>query len=405
MLAWLHEDAHQKILSLLNQEGGQGRFVGSAVRDSLLGKEPADFDVATTHRPEAVQRLARASGYAAHPTGIAHGTVTVVIQGRPYEITTLRTDDKTDGRHAQVSFTKSFEDDAKRRDLTINALYADADGKIYDYTTGLDDLKAGIVRFIGDSKTRVQEDYLRILRFFRFHVRFAKTDFDPSSLQACLDFKERLAGLSKERIGAELKKLLLEKDIQKVSRLFYEQGIWKIAGAVTPLPDFNLFGGLCDLEGALKETAAPMVRLKTIYGPHMPQFLLERKAQKLWKAMNVMVPFSSDKDALLIQLRLASFKADALFARPELFWLTLARALVQKKVQPVAAAKIYQDLAGLVSENKPFPLGGTDLLTLGVEGKEVGRILKAIQVWWIEQGEKPGQADCLQKAKQLLQDI
>ncbi|WP_343528326.1 CCA tRNA nucleotidyltransferase [Sphingomonas sp.] len=205
----------------------EARFVGGAVRDSLLGMPVADIDLATPLSPETVIGLVRESGFKPVPTGIAHGTITAVLPDGPVEVTTLRRDVSTDGRHAVVAFTDDWREDAARRDFTMNALYADpATGALFDYFGGLEDLKAGRVRFIGDPLQRIAEDHLRIMRFFRFHARFGHA-IDESGLAACTARANDLMALSRERIAAELLKLLVAPRAVPVIALMVEHGIFR----------------------------------------------------------------------------------------------------------------------------------------------------------------------------------
>jgi poly(A) polymerase len=202
---WLAMDAARDVLAAL---GGQARFVGGCVRDALRGEAPADLDLATPLPPAQVAAALEAAGLKAVPTGIAHGTVTAVARGRTFEITTLRRDVATDGRHATVEFTDDWRADAARRDFTINAMSLAPDGAVYDYFGGREDLASGRVRFVGDAATRIREDVLRCLRFFRFHARYASGEPDADGLAACRELAPLLPGLSAERVAAELFRLL-----------------------------------------------------------------------------------------------------------------------------------------------------------------------------------------------------
>ena len=197
-----------RALEALNGGGEETRLVGGAVRDLALGEPAFDFDLATTASTDEVIRRARAAGFKVALTGVAHGTVTIIVDGRPIETTTLRQDVETDGRRAKVAFGRDFVADAERRDFTINALSLDADGRVHDTVGGLDDLAAGRVRFIGDADQRIREDYLRILRFFRFSARFAAGGLDAEGLTAAIRARDGLARLSRERVRAELLKLI-----------------------------------------------------------------------------------------------------------------------------------------------------------------------------------------------------
>ena len=207
---WLQDPATQAVCDALTSGGHQALFVGGCVRNSLLGMPIGDVDIATDATPERVVALARMAGLKAVPTGIDHGTVTLVAQRQPFEVTTFRRDVATDGRHATVVFSSQIEEDAARRDFTMNALYARPDGTLVDPLNGLPDLRARLLRFVGDPAARIREDYLRILRFFRFHAWYGDpaNGIDAEGLAACAAGIDGLAALSRERVGAEMRKLL-----------------------------------------------------------------------------------------------------------------------------------------------------------------------------------------------------
>ncbi|PRY93047.1 poly(A) polymerase [Hasllibacter halocynthiae] len=211
---WLDDPASRAVTDALEGAGHRALYVGGCVRNALLGAPVSDLDIATDAAPEAVVAAAAGAGLRAVPTGIAHGTVTVVSDGRPYEVTTFRRDEETDGRHARVAFTAEVAEDAARRDFTMNALYAAPDGAVVDPLEGLPDLLARRVRFVGAPDARIREDYLRILRFFRFHAWYGDPSggIDPDALDACARHAGGLGRLSAERIGAEMKKLLAAPD-------------------------------------------------------------------------------------------------------------------------------------------------------------------------------------------------
>lgn len=211
---WLDDPNAQAVLSMLTAAGYHALAVGGCVRNSLLGVPVTDVDIATDALPETVMDLATAAGLKPVPTGIDHGTVTVVSGGEGFEITSFRHDEESFGRHARVSFGADLKQDASRRDFTMNALYAQADGTLVDPLGGVRDLLARRVRFVGDPDARIREDYLRILRFFRFHAQYGDHDqgLDPDALAACAEHGERLEHLSRERVTAELRKLLAARD-------------------------------------------------------------------------------------------------------------------------------------------------------------------------------------------------
>ncbi|MBB4379747.1 poly(A) polymerase [Bradyrhizobium sp. Rc3b] len=206
---WLTAGGTARVLQLLNSGGEEARVVGGAVRNTLLGLQPGDIDIATTARPEEVIRRAKAAGIKSVPTGIDHGTVTLVIDSHPYEVTTLREDTETFGRKAKVAFGRDWVKDAERRDFTMNGLSVDAAGVVYDHVGGIADAKARRVRFIGDPDQRIAEDYLRILRFFRIHAAFGAGDPDRDGYLACIRGRAGLASLSAERVRMEMLKLLV----------------------------------------------------------------------------------------------------------------------------------------------------------------------------------------------------
>ena len=265
--AWLKDADLQRLLSALNAGGEEARIAGGAVRNALLGEAVADVDIATTTPPEETVRRAEKAGFKTIPTGIEHGTVTVTAGGRGYEVTTLRADVETDGRRAKVIFGRDWKADAERRDFTINALYAEADGTVVDLVGGLADLESRTLRFIGDAETRIREDYLRILRFFRFFAWYGSGRPDAEGLKACARLKDGLDRLSAERVWAELKKLLSAPDPSR-ALLWMRQ-----AGVLTKvLPESEKWGidaihGLVAAERDLGWAADAMLRLEAIVPP------------------------------------------------------------------------------------------------------------------------------------------
>jgi tRNA nucleotidyltransferase/poly(A) polymerase len=216
------------LFAALAPTGAETRVVGGAVRDALCGLPPHEIDLATTALPDVVLRAAADAGIKAVPTGIAHGTVTLVVAGAPYEVTTLREDVETDGRFARVRFGGDFEQDARRRDFTVNALSLTPDGKLHDYVGGLDDLAERRIRFIGDAATRIREDYLRVLRFFRFNASHGAGDFDREGLHESIVARAHLARLSRERVRAELLKLLIARRAPEVVRAMSQAGVIEV---------------------------------------------------------------------------------------------------------------------------------------------------------------------------------
>ena len=234
---WLTAGPVARLFEVLDCDGEQARVVGGAVRDALIGRPVGEIDLATTALPEEIVRRAQRARIRSIPTGIDHGTVTLMIEGLPFEVTTLREDVETFGRKAKVAFGRSWEHDAQRRDFTINALSASREGRVHDYVGGLADLASRRVRFIGDAPTRIAEDYLRIMRFFRFHAAFGEGAPDPVALAACIAGREGLDTLSRERVRTELLKLLVARRSPEAAAVMAESGLLtRILGGVPLVP-------------------------------------------------------------------------------------------------------------------------------------------------------------------------
>jgi poly(A) polymerase len=233
---FLDDPRLKRVLAALDGAGEEARVIGGAVRNALLGEHVHEVDVTTTATPEVILARAQKAGLRAVPTGIEHGTITIISDGIPFEATTLREDVETHGRHATVRFGRDFRADALRRDFTINQLAVDADGRMHDYAGGLDDIAARRVRFIGDAMTRVREDYLRILRFFRFHAAYAEGAMDAQAMHACIVLRHGLGGLSRERVHAELMKLLVARRAAESVDVMTHSGILDDALAGVPNP-------------------------------------------------------------------------------------------------------------------------------------------------------------------------
>src|SRR5581483_12159264 len=255
---WLKRPQVVRVFQALSKNGAAIRAVGGAVRNSLLGLPVAEIDLATTALPERVMALARSADLKAVPTGIEHGTVTVVADGMPFEVTTLRRDVETYGRHAKIAFTEDWEEDARRRDFTLNALYADRDGTVFDPLGGYADLVAGRVRFIGKPEDRIKEDYLRILRFFRFNAYYGKGPLDPEGLAACVRLRVGLTQLSAERIAGELRRILVAPGAVRAVRALFDYGL--LTDVLGGAPRMMRFERLVAVEEALGLAPDPALR-------------------------------------------------------------------------------------------------------------------------------------------------
>ena len=392
---WLAAPALQRWLAALSEDGEAARVVGGAVRNSLLGVPVKDVDVATTRLPDAVVRLAEREGFKPVPTGIEHGTVTVVADGVPYETTTLRADIETDGRHARVAFGRDWRADAERRDFTINALYAEADGAVVDLVGGLPDIEARAVRFIGDADARIVEDYLRILRFFRFHAHYGRGRPDAEGLRAAARHKGGLERLSPERVWSELRRLLEAPD-PRITLLWMRQ-----TGVLTAvLPETERWGidavaPLIGTEQAHGWSPDPMLRLAAMVPPDAERMvaLAERlrlsnaEGERLaaWASASP-VPPSADEAALARRLYCDG-------TAPVLDRLRLALANARGRAATddgalMEAATLTRLIAFAEGWERPaFPLKGRDLLDAGMApGPAVGERLAALEAEWIERG-------------------
>ncbi|MFP5513038.1 MAG: CCA tRNA nucleotidyltransferase, partial [Alphaproteobacteria bacterium] len=265
---WMTAPESRAVFAALDAGGADARFVGGCVRDAWLGRPVKDIDVATHAPPERVMELLEAAGIRVIPTGIDHGTVTALCGGKPYEITTLRRDVETDGRHARVEFTDDWMEDAARRDLTMNALSCTPDGAMFDPFGGLADLAAGRVRFVGEARRRIEEDVLRLLRFFRFHAHYGRGDPDAEALAACRELAPRLPTLSGERVRGELFRLLTAPCAAAVWRLMMGQGI--MVHLLPEAMDADRLDRLIAVERDLGITPDPTRRLAAVLDSDRP---------------------------------------------------------------------------------------------------------------------------------------
>jgi len=277
--AWLTQGPLARLLAVLDCHGEEARAVGGAVRNALIAQPIAEIDVATTAPPDEVEKRVQAAGFKPVPTGKEHGTITVVIDKHPFEVTTLRQDVETYGRHAKVRFGRDWRADAERRDFTINALSASRDGTVYDYVGGLADLDARRVRFIGDPRQRIAEDYLRILRFFRFHAAYGHGHPDPEGLSACIGGRDGLDQISRERVRMELMKLLLAPHAAPTLTAMTDCGLLvRFLGGV---PYLASFGNMVKVEAAIGAIADPVRRLGAL------GVMVAEDAERLWQKLRL----------------------------------------------------------------------------------------------------------------------
>jgi poly(A) polymerase len=381
--AWLTAPSLQRIFAAIAEAGGEARVAGGAVRNALLGEDVTEVDVATTLSPEQVTEACSARGLSVHPTGIEHGTVTVVADHHPYEVTTLRHDVETDGRRAKVKFTDDWEADAMRRDFTMNALYCDAQGKVFDVTKGYTDILARRVIFVGSPEQRIGEDYLRILRFFRFHARYGEGAPDAAGLAACVRFRSGLDGLSAERIRQEMFKLMAARGAVPTLRLMAEQVIlahllpyteeWRVLERLPPDPLLRL-AVLAQDPVAMKErwrlSNHEGKRLSAISSLIPPSPALREQEQKI-------ILYQMGPEAWRDLVRIAWARSDAAPDDPS--W------------QSLLDLPQHWDIPSL-------PVTGSDLLAAGMNpGPEIGVTLRRLEDWWVASGFTPGKQDLLKR--------
>ncbi len=369
--AWLEQA--QPVLRLLSAAGFQALVVGGCVRNTLMGVPVTDVDVSTDARPEQVMALAEADGIRAVPTGLAHGTVTLVHDGHGYEVTTFRRDVETHGRHATIAFSDNLADDAARRDFTINALYASADGRVIDPLGGRADIAARRVRFVGDAQARISEDYLRILRFFRFHAQYGDpaAGLDAEALAACAQGAEGLETLSAERIGAEMRRLLAAPDPAPSVAAMAQAGV---LARILPGADAAPLARLVHLEEGLAPVA--LRRLLALGGDVARLRLTRREADTLGKGRAGLGSAAGPSEL--------GYRLGANLARD----LVLVRAALLDSPLPEG----WQDAVARGAAAR-FPLRAHDLPHL--EGPALGQALRALEERWIASDFRLGRDELL----------
>jgi len=405
---WLSHPATRAVIAALEAAGGEGcaRFVGGCVRNALLRQPVSDVDIATTLTPDAVIRALADAGLKSVPTGIDHGTVTAIAQGRPFEITTLRRDVETDGRRAVVAFTTDWAEDAQRRDFRLNALYADPAGRLYDPTEGgLADIHAGRIVFVGDAETRIREDALRILRFFRFNAWHGRGEPDAAGLAACAALRELIRNLSAERVSAELLKLLAAEDPRGVVRLMAQTGV--LAVVLPEAQGLERFEKLVGIETEMLFSEDALLRLAALLpdDPAAAAALAERlrlsgaQRDRLVAALTPeprLVSWMSPKETRRLVYRLG---AEALCDRVTLAWAASDR--------PAATTQWRALLPTARSWTPPrFPLTGDEVMAAGVaKGPLVGQVLREVEAWWVESDFPDDKLALIERLKSVAQGM
>ena len=399
---WLLQAPTQRVLQLLADGGYEGRPVGGVVRNSLLGLPVTDIDIATTALPRDVIGLARAAGLHVIETGIDHGTVTVLVDHHPFEVTTLRRDVATDGRRATVAFTDDWAEDARRRDFTINALYCDADGNVLDPLGGYPDIVARRVRFVGDPVARIKEDYLRILRFFRFSAQYGSGPLDRDGLLACTRGREGILALSGERIRQEMLRLIVAQRAVDHIEAMQAHGILAFVLRVAPRP--GLLARVTAIETSHGLAGDAVLRLGALAietpedaGRVAASLKLSREERDV---LNLAVspavridkaPGEKDAKRLLYRLGPASYRRVV-----ALSWARQLNAGIPDRD--------WDDALSLSArwQAPRLPVNGNDVMACGVAaGARVGDVLRAVERWWIERNFEPDRAALLEQVKML----
>jgi poly(A) polymerase len=364
---WLTSKDTQAVLGMLTEAGHQAYGVGGCARNALLGVPVADVDIATSALPEEVVRLAEAAGLKAVPTGLEHGTITVVSNGEPHEITTFRKDIDTDGRRAVIAFSENIHDDAIRRDFTVNALYVEADGTLHDPLGGLPDIEARRIRFIEDAAQRIEEDYLRILRFFRFTAWYGDPEagLDAEGLAACATHVDGIQALSKERLGAEMKRLLAAPDPAKALAAMASIGV---LGQIIPGADPQYVAPLVHLEGLANIPADWRRRMMVMGGEdHAKRLRLSNADRKHLDAVKWAMQSGAS-----VMIMAYKFGADAALSAKLIEAATLSTHL---------PALLMQDIAKGAAA--VFPVRGADLIGNIGAGPHLGVELSRLEELWL----------------------
>src|SRR5690554_386630 len=403
--AWLNEPGTEAVMEALLADGGAARFVGGCVRNALMRVPVTDVDIATTHTPEKAQALLEAKGIKVVPTGLKHGTITAVTATRHFEITTLRVDVATDGRRADVAFTQDWEADAARRDFTMNALYCDADGTVHDPLGGREDVEARRVRFIGDAHQRIEEDYLRILRFFRFHAYYGKGEPDSAGLRACAEKREGLRQLSGERVRDELLRIATADAAGAAFRQMAAAGILAIV-----LPEASRLDRLerlveIETQQLFLMEPDPLLRLAAMVDLDAAGVVSLAERLKLSnKDRDRLTDIFTDKTKIVCYLSMREVRRALYLMGRQLFRDRAALGWAEDR--PGHNAFQWRALLALADswEKPELMLTGEMIKAAGVpEGPEVGRVRKEVEEWWIDSDFIDDEFSIIERLKAIVQ--
>ena len=408
---WIKNLKIKAVLSAITKNGKEARFIGGCVRDRLLKKKVHDIDIATQELPQNIISLLKGAGIKAVPTGLKHGTIMAVINNETFEITTLRRDVQTDGRHAEVQFTENWKHDAARRDFTVNAISIDLEGKIFDYFNGRHDLDKKIIRFVGQAPSRISEDHLRILRYFRFIATMGLNIGDPKELNACIDQAGKLRGLSGERICSELFKILSSKMEKGILHIMYEKGILGVILPHATSPERLM--ELARLETRILNIKAirpdPILRLAALVKTDVSGIDEVTNALKLSRIEHKqLINIKKNTDAIYWnithdRLQRAIFKLGkktvidlALYNWADMIISSskYTSELGDSWMQIIATAEEQQDRELIL------PIKGQDVVDLGIPPSyKISQLLEQVEEWWLQNGCVADRKTCLKKLK------
>lgn len=413
---WMAAPETRRLMAAFAEAGAEARFIGGCVRDAILKRQVKDIDIATPEPPQRVMELLDAAGIHVIPTGLSHGTVTAVIEHMHFEITTLRVDVETDGRRARVAFTDDWTQDAARRDFTINTMSCDLAGNVYDPYDGLEDLAKGYIRFVGHAETRITEDVLRLLRFFRFLAEYGRYPVNREALAACRKMAHRLPTLSGERVRGELFRILTAPNpADTITKMRGERVLQHVLDEAGDVGRLRMIEWLVERAVKLDDIDVdPVRRLAALLRPDLTAAAVQGVAERLkfsnaerkhLLGMCAAEPLiSADMDDRAVRQACHGVGGSMVADRAMLAWageLALEARLPQERTQ----AWLHIVQSALEWPGVTFPLRGRDVQALGVNyGPRIGALLKAVETWWSGEDFQPDREACLAKLGALFED-